>query len=177
MKRNNLKRWLLLLIIPIGVILISLWVFRPNNTEASVPNQKSAAGTSGIQDSPFQKEYLNKGGITVVNVWATWCKPCLQEMPVFQKIITENRNVKFVFLSLDEDPEKLKTYLSKHTINDITFQNKGYIEAIKEFLGGDGILGYNVIPQTFIIKDGKVVDKNLGGIEYQSFTDKLKSFY
>ncbi|MEJ5049326.1 TlpA disulfide reductase family protein [Chryseobacterium culicis] len=172
-----MKRWFLFFVIPMGIILIGLLFIRSRNINNSTQHHKSAADSHDIKDSSFQKEYLNKGGITVVNVWATWCQPCVQEIPVFQKIAAENNTVKFVFLSLDDDPKKLEMFLTKHPINDITFKNKGYIEAIKTFLGGNGIMGYNVIPQTFIIKDGKVVDKNTGGIDYRNFTNKLKSFY
>lgn len=175
-KRSYMKKWFLFFIVPIGIILMGLLFIKSKNTNNSAQHQKSAMGSPDIKNSPFYKEYLNKEGITVVNVWATWCQPCVQEIPVFQKIAAENNHIKFVFLSLDEDPKKLEMFLTKHTINDITFKNKDYIETIKAFLGGNGILGYSVIPQTFIIKDGKVVDKSMGSIDYQNFTDKLKSF-
>ena len=42
------------------------------------------------------------------------------------------------------------------------------------FLGGNGLLGYSAIPLTFIIKDGKVIDKNVGSIDYTEFTTQLK---
>ncbi|MDR4950980.1 TlpA disulfide reductase family protein [Chryseobacterium sp. ES2] len=168
-----MKRWFLFFIIPMGIILIGLLFLRSKNTNSLTQQHKSP----DIKNSPFHKEYLSKGGITVVNVWATWCQPCVEEIPAFQKIATENNHIKFVFLSLDEDQKKLEMFLTKHPINDITFKNKDYIETIKTFLGGNGVMGYSVIPQTFIIKDGKVVDKSMGGIDYQNFTDKLKSFY
>lgn len=48
------------------------------------------------------------------------------------------------------------------------------MDAIKTFLGGNGLLGYSAIPLTFIIKDGKVIDKNVGSIDYIEFTTQLK---
>jgi len=136
--------------------------------------KKEGSGSDEIKSSPFQKEYLDKGGVVVVNVWATWCKPCLSEMPLFEKLIAENNDVKFVFISIDKDQQKLKEYLSENKINDITFANKNYIKPIRSFLGSGGVL--EVIPETFIIKNGKVVDKSVGGIEYQEFKNKLQSF-
>lgn len=156
-----MKKIILILVILIGVVYISSKFI-------------NFSGNDEIKDSPFQKEYLDKNGIVVVNIWATWCKPCLSEMPLFEKLISENRDVKFVFISIDEDQQKLKEYLSKNKINDITFSNKNYIKPIRSFLGSGDIV--EVIPETFIIKNGKVVDKSVGGIEYQEFKDKLQSF-
>ena len=46
----------------------------------------------------------------VVNFWATWCGPCVKELPDFQKVVNEadNQKVDFLFISLDfpSDAEK-----------------------------------------------------------------------
>jgi len=41
--------------------------------------------------------------IVVVNFWATWCRPCIREMPVFQQVYNEydEKNVKLLLVSLD----------------------------------------------------------------------------
>ncbi|MBZ0326791.1 MAG: TlpA family protein disulfide reductase [Altibacter sp.] len=57
----------------------------------------------------------------IVNFWATWCKPCVKEMPYFEKINTQyaKDKVKVVFVSLDF-PDKLETqvipFLEKNNI-------------------------------------------------------------
>ncbi|UOY07420.1 TlpA family protein disulfide reductase [Muricauda sp. SCSIO 64092] len=45
----------------------------------------------------------NDGKTYIVNFWATWCKPCLEEMPYFQQIYEEQRdnNVELILVSLD----------------------------------------------------------------------------
>lgn len=169
-----IKKIILIIIIPATVIFLGLKFIKISTVDPPIVNQLKTKFSGNIEDSPFQKEYLNKGGLIVVNVWATWCKPCIQEIPIFKKISKENPNIRFVFLSIDEDPEKLKTFLAKNTINDITLQNMEYMDAIKTFLGGNGLLGYSAIPLTFIIKDGKVIDKNVGSIDYTEFTTQLK---
>ncbi len=37
----------------------------------------------------------------VVNFWATWCAPCVKELPYFEKLQAENENIKVVLVSLD----------------------------------------------------------------------------
>ena len=170
-----IKKIILIIIIPAAAIFLGLKFIKISTVDPPIVHQLKTKFSGNIEDSPFQKEYLSKNVPVVVNVWATWCKPCIQEIPVFKKIIKENPNIKFVFLSIDEDTETLKTFLAKNTINDITLQNREYIEAIKTFLGGNGLLGYSAIPLTFIIKDGKVIDKNVGSIDYTEFSAQLKT--
>jgi thiol-disulfide isomerase/thioredoxin len=59
----------------------------------------------------------------VINFWATWCAPCVKELPEFQKVVIELdvRKVDFLFVSLDfpsEADKKLPSFLKK---NNYTF--------------------------------------------------------
>src|SRR6476661_8484564 len=61
---------------------------------------------------------------TVINFWATWCGPCVQEMPWFNKIVNENKSVDMVFVSLDDNrayPEKIQSFISSKNINGTIF--------------------------------------------------------
>lgn len=50
----------------------------------------------------FQHGYLNEGDKPVIyNFWATWCKPCVRELPFFLKAAEEHPEWKFVLVSLD----------------------------------------------------------------------------
>lgn len=46
----------------------------------------------------------------IINFWATWCGPCVKELPYFQELHDTNQNVEVVLVSLDF-PEKLETQL------------------------------------------------------------------
>jgi thiol-disulfide isomerase/thioredoxin len=51
--------------------------------------------------------------IQVVNFWATWCAPCIKELPYFEKLTAENRSdvkVTLVSMDLDLDPNAEKVY-------------------------------------------------------------------
>lgn len=50
--------------------------------------------------------------IKVINFWATWCAPCVKEMPLFEKLGQERQDVKITFVSmdLDLDPDPTKVY-------------------------------------------------------------------
>lgn len=57
-------------------------------------------------------------GMWVVNSWATWCKPCIMEMPVFGKADSVYPNLNFVFVSYDfaEDSSRVSAFIKKHRI-------------------------------------------------------------
>ena len=92
----------------------------------------------------------------VVNFWATWCAPCVKELPYFQKLHQENPNVKVVTVSLDFEKQvesKLKPFLKKKNYTFVTtymadkkFNN--WISKVDENWSG-------AIPATWIINGNK----------------------
>lgn len=62
----------------------------------------------------------NKDTTYVVNFWATWCKPCVKELPAFDSLLKQDRNlVKVLLVSLDfkEDIEKkVNPFLLKNKV-------------------------------------------------------------
>lgn len=67
------------------------------------------------------KRIDNKDTIYVVNFWATWCKPCIEELPAFDSLSVQSVKtpVKVILVSLDfkeELDKKVKPFLKKHQI-------------------------------------------------------------
>ena len=59
--------------------------------------------------------------IQVINFWATWCGPCIKELPLFERITNEGRpDVKVILVSLDldldPDPEKVYRFIDRKNI-------------------------------------------------------------
>jgi thiol-disulfide isomerase/thioredoxin len=63
------------------------------------------------------KPYLEKDNdsLYIINFWATWCKPCVEEMPAFERINREfkNEKVKVLLVSLDF-PDQVNTRLKRY---------------------------------------------------------------
>ena len=94
--------------------------------------------------------------IYVVNFWATWCMPCVKELPYFEKLNSENKKVKVVLVSLDfkdQYESKLLPFVKKKSIQSevVLLTDKDYNTWLplvdKDWSGS--------IPATLIIKDGK----------------------
>lgn len=110
-----------------------------------------------------------KGDVVFLNFWATWCPPCIAEMPNIQALYEqyqENDAIKFVMVSLDEDPEKARQFL----------KDKGFtFDAYR--LGGHlpDIFQSSVVPTTYVItKNGQLATKKQGMANYN--TAAFKNF-
>ena len=98
----------------------------------------------------------DKNTIYVVNFWATWCSPCVKELPHFEKLNSENKNIKVLLVSLDfknQFESKLLPFLKKKSIDSevVLLTDKDYNTWLpvvdKDWSGA--------IPATLIIKNGK----------------------
>ncbi len=60
------------------------------------------------QDSTIVSLHDLKGKLIYLDVWATWCAPCIEQMPYSKKLEEQfkDRNIEFVYLSVDRDKEK-----------------------------------------------------------------------
>lgn len=94
----------------------------------------------------------------VINFWATWCKPCIQELPAFDSLTAANNTCKVILVSLDfkEDiDKKVNPFLKKNRIiTDCVLLDEingnDYINKISESWSG-------AIPATLFIKKKKKI--------------------
>jgi len=109
-----------------------------------------------------------EGKVVFMNFWATWCPPCVAEMPnihsLYEKVHSDK--IQFVMISLDESPEKVEKFLER----------TGYKFPVY-FLGGKRPKVYTTktIPTTFVISpNGKVATMRQGLASYD--TDEFREF-
>ena len=111
-----------------------------------------------------------KGKVVFINFWATWCPPCIAEMPSINKLYSEFRdNDKVMFLMVDVDNERNK---SQKFMDKRKFELPVYTPASaipSSYMSGS-------IPTTLVLnKYGKVVFKHegMGDFSNEEFKDFL----
>jgi cytochrome c biogenesis protein CcmG/thiol:disulfide interchange protein DsbE len=103
------------------------------------------------------------GKVVFLNIWATWCAPCREEMPSMEKLYERLQGDKgFVMLAISQDTssrEEVMAYVKKHGYHfDVLLDPKN---AVAE--------AYNVsgVPETFIIdREGRIVAHHSGAFDW-----------
>jgi thiol-disulfide isomerase/thioredoxin len=166
------------------LILIIVFVFSIGKTKIDFKNKKP----KNLIESQFYKNYYNTNDLILINVWATWCEPCLKELPEIKEFskLYKTKNLKVITLSIDEDTTKLKSFLLKnneYNANDITMQNLDFrdsiyikIKLVEPYLN-NSIFKVNSkqIPYLVLVKNKKILYENKGvlnKVELKKIIDK-----
>ncbi|SFU38664.1 Thiol-disulfide isomerase or thioredoxin [Pustulibacterium marinum] len=101
-----------------------------------------------------------KGNVVIVNFWATWCPPCIAEMPSLQNLYNDyGDKVAFLFIS-NEESSVIASFLQKHEYDLPVYQNLQKVPSK---------LGHSSIPTTYLIdKNGSIVINKTGAADWNS---------
>ncbi len=93
--------------------------------------------------------------LTVVNFWATWCVPCVEEFPAFVKLdrALDDRGVDVMFISTDfpNEKEKVVAFLAEHGVTGTSYLKPG--DNTTEFVNNFNEDWSGAVPATFIYDD------------------------
>jgi thiol-disulfide isomerase/thioredoxin len=100
----------------------------------------------------------HKNKVLYIDCWATWCSPCLGEMPHSKKLMQkfEGKDIEFIFLCIDSEKDKWKAMLSELQIGGTHYcLTEAESSALRKILGISGVPHYLVINKNgTIIKQG-----------------------
>jgi cytochrome c biogenesis protein CcmG/thiol:disulfide interchange protein DsbE len=115
-----------------------------------------------VQDSGNQVTLSQlRGKIVVLNFWATWCAPCVEEVPSLVQLQQKMRTKGVIVLavSVDEDGSAYRDFLQKHNVDLLTIR-----DATQK---SNALYGTFKFPETYIIdRNGTMRRKFIGAVDW-----------
>jgi len=142
---------------PKPVVAPASWVF-----ELSYPDAQGK--TTALSDV--------RGRLTIVNFWATWCPPCIEEMPELSQVHSDlsPNNVKVIGLAIDS-PSNVREFLESRSFSYPLLITGGSGTELARRLGN----GIDALPYTVMIDEkGRVVKQKTGRIREEELRSWIK---
>jgi peroxiredoxin len=102
-----------------------------------------------------------KGQVVVLNFWATWCPPCIEEMPSLVRMqrYMKSKGVTVLAVSVDVDESNYRRFLKDHNVDLLTVRDPDQKTS--------GLYGTFKFPETYIIdRNGVMRRKMIGAVDW-----------
>jgi cytochrome c biogenesis protein CcmG, thiol:disulfide interchange protein DsbE len=127
-----------------------------------LPRVGSSAPDFTVQDAEHTVTLSQlRGQVVVLNFWATWCAPCVEEMPslVAMQRRMKDKGVTVLAVSVDVDNNAYQQFVKKHGVNLLTVRDASQ--------KANGLYGTFKFPETYVIdRKGVMQRKFIGAIDW-----------
>lgn len=159
----------LMILLVAGIALVAGMLFQQKNQPAGVVEKASPALQFSFPDTDGRLQAVSqwRGKILVINFWATWCPPCLKEIPEFIQWQDTYRvkNLQFVGVAID-DRDSVAEYLQRVAINYPILIAGDEGSVLAHQLGNI----INAVPFTVIVdQQGRIVHRQPGELTKEQF--------
>jgi cytochrome c biogenesis protein CcmG, thiol:disulfide interchange protein DsbE len=125
----------------------------PAQTGKPAPDFTVSDGSTSVQLSKY------RGKVVVLNFWATWCGPCIVELPSLLQLHHDQPNLVILGVSIDEDPDAYTTFLARRHVDFITVRDPSQSAA--------KLFHTEMWPETYVIdRNGKIRSKYVGATDW-----------
>lgn len=148
---------------PIQVVVnkVKLWVWSPS--ELKVEDQTQLAPFTYLLsevDGTTHNAEIGKGKVTFISYWATWCPPCIAELPSIEALYSDYGNqVNFILLT-QEDAEVVNRFLEKKGLDLPIF--------IPRMQAPEPLYSRSIPTNYLIDGTGKIIIKETGAADWNS---------
>ena len=146
-----------------GALLLAVALAGTGCDRGDQPQQLGrAAPLFALDDGQHRVDLRNlRGQVVVLNFWASWCAPCLAEMPALEALQQDLPAVRVVLVAFDEDASTYGNYLARHPLPLLTVLDTKQI--------ANALYGTFRPPETYVIdKAGVIRHKYIGSQDWTS---------
>ena len=172
----NRRQWIIIvgisLLALLSGVLTSQWIYKTGLANDPAVKAFMANSWQSPDGKPIDTEKW-QGKVLVVNFWASWCPPCVEEMPTLDKLQQEflQQNVLFVGIGIDS-PSNIREFLSNTPVSyPIVIGGMEGSNLSKQLGNSQGALPYTII----INAKGKATYSKLGKISEDDIRSAIKS--
>jgi cytochrome c biogenesis protein CcmG/thiol:disulfide interchange protein DsbE len=134
------------------ILLISLLPFagcdrgdHPHALGRRAPDFTVSDGTRTVHLADY------RGKIVLLNFWATWCAPCIAELPSLQAMHQDLPQVVVIAVSVDENPDAYHRFLEQHPLNLLTVEDtERHVNAL---------YGTSLFPESYLIDRNGIIQR------------------
>ena len=136
-----------------------------NKLRLDIPKMPIPAPDFQLKDPAGKQVSIKefRGKVVFLNFWATWCPPCVEEMPAMEKLHQELQKEGLVILAINfqEGPERVKEFLTKHNLTVMALLDRdGKVAELYQAWA---------LPVSIIInKRGEIVARAMGAKDWYS---------
>ena len=145
------------------LVLVGAFIFvilQPGAAPPAVGEVTPDFELSNLQGQQVQLS-MYRGKVVVLNFWATWCPPCVEEMPSLNSFarIFASRGVVVVAVSVDDDEQALRRFMADHQLEMIILRDPGRQVAT--------LYQTYMYPETYILdRQGRLLRKLVGPADW-----------
>jgi cytochrome c biogenesis protein CcmG/thiol:disulfide interchange protein DsbE len=136
----------------------------PAQTGKLAPDFTVSDGTTTVHLASY------RGKVVLLNFWATWCEPCVLEVPSLLQLHHDMPKLVILAVSIDEDPDAYKSFIASHHMDLITVRDPS--QSVPTLFHTD------MWPETYLIdRKGIIRSKFIGAQDWSDpqIRDLIKS--
>ncbi|MGO9319084.1 MAG: TlpA family protein disulfide reductase [Terracidiphilus sp.] len=137
----------------------------PAQTGQPAPDFTLSDGTTTVHLAGY------RGRVVLLNFWATWCAPCVQEMPSLLQLHHDRPDLAILAVSIDENPDAYSRFLIRHHMDLTTVRDSAQTAA--KLFHTEGWPETYIIDRNGVIRRKVVGPQDWGSPEIRAYLESL----
>ena len=169
---SNRRQWMIVGgVVAVLAVLVGIgWSARDRFLPVDVGSHAPEVKATDLRGRPVQLSQL-RGQVVLVNIWATWCGPCQQEMPSMQRLYQQLRGEGLRIIAVSIDADAGKPDEGGHEGGDVGAFAREFGLTFDIWRDPSGQIGRDYsttgVPESFLVdRDGTIVKKVIGATEW-----------